>query len=521
MIVLYAAMVASQVAGGSRLWRPEERVVLSDYSYVAAVAATSFSLYIATREGLAIYDRVRRSWKPPSSIVDGYPVSRVNAAMASPGDETVWLATDAGWARYQPSIQRWDRGALPGGAQGLALDRADQSGGVYLRSGGTWYYLPAFALLPIAGRRPPGGAIRPLTVAEALRANPTVDAMQGTLLRDQRLRPYRFTAAAQTADQFELFLGTDGIGLWAIDLGMIRADRLVFGLLARDAQVVTATADGVWTLAGNARTRRRGFVAVDAELQFFRWAEGQLTQNAGFDRAFDLLQRGDVVWAATDRGLLRLDTPTDRVQLFDMRDGLPANEVLALASISEGVVVGTRLGIAIVPDQDSRAYTPTAVSGYAVLALAAARDTVWVGMTNGLGVLLPTADRVLVPRSVLEVPRLRTPIMSLALKADTVIAATRNALFWRDPSTARWAEIEPRPPISNIIRVAVDARGVWIAGDAGVAFGTVRGERAWTLLPTGVDLPGRPADLAVTGRWLWVATEAGLVRFDRQTIIGP
>jgi len=44
-------------------WRPEDRVLISDFSYVAAVAASPFTLFAATPRGLLLYDRLARRWR--------------------------------------------------------------------------------------------------------------------------------------------------------------------------------------------------------------------------------------------------------------------------------------------------------------------------------------------------------------------------------------------------------------------------------------------------------------------------
>ncbi|MEM6262080.1 MAG: ATP-binding protein [Bacteroidota bacterium] len=57
------------------------------------------------------------------------------------------------------------------------------------------------------------------------------------------------------------------------------------------------------------------------------------------------------VWVATNQGILRLSDPDfkeDTVQLlvYDKRDGLPSNEVTAVAAFQDQVIVGTRKGLA-------------------------------------------------------------------------------------------------------------------------------------------------------------------------------
>src|SRR5688500_5050100 len=81
-------------------YRPDERIVLADFSHVQAVAASRDRVFSATTEGLTIFDRRFNRWEPPVTRVDGYPDSRITAALVDPADESVWLGSDAGLAHY-------------------------------------------------------------------------------------------------------------------------------------------------------------------------------------------------------------------------------------------------------------------------------------------------------------------------------------------------------------------------------------------------------------------------------------
>ena len=56
-----------------------------------------------------------------------------------------------------------------------------------------------------------------------------------------------------------------------------------------------------------------------------------------------------------------------------------------------------------------------------------------------------------------------------------------------------------------------------MAGERGVGFATLATPLRRALATPG-DLPGRVYDLAVDDDYLWVATEAGLVRFRRALV---
>ena len=132
--VLAAALLA--VYPSNRLtaqrWRPEERALISDFSYVTAVAVSPFTLFAATTHGLTIYDRAARAWRLPVTALDGYPAERVRVALADGLDNAVWLGTDRGLARYDANLRTWEVSAVPGGVRGLMLDSRDQAGGIFV-----------------------------------------------------------------------------------------------------------------------------------------------------------------------------------------------------------------------------------------------------------------------------------------------------------------------------------------------------------------------------------------------------
>jgi ligand-binding sensor domain-containing protein len=154
-----------------------------------------------------------------------------------------------------------------------------------------------------------------------------------------------------------------------------------------------------------------------------------------------------------------------------------------------------------------------------VLSLAAARDTLWVGSTAGLRVLAPGADQPEVPAGAAATPALRDPIVALARSADTLVAATPDQLAWRDPAGGAWTVLRPRADLGRLTALAGDAGGAWVGGTQGLAFWDIaRG--SFHALRVPLDLPAAVRDVTVAPPWLWVATDSGLVRFDRRAALG-
>ena len=215
-------------------------MVISDFSEVQAVAASSWFVYAATRHGLLIYDRVARHFRNPVTAIDGYPSPVVRRAIADPSANAVWLdlGPGLGYIRYDVDGRMWTPGAL-------ASNEANQT----------------------------------LTVEAALASAPRVDAMQAVILTDRRLRTHQFTAAAATPDRPEIFFGTSGLGLVRVDKQTGEWEVLTYGLLAPGVGAVAPAPGGVWaaTSAATGRAQRRGLSWVASDVSMTHTIEGGRT----------------------------------------------------------------------------------------------------------------------------------------------------------------------------------------------------------------------------------------------------
>ena len=514
---LLALVPAPLQAQGTRGWLPDERAIISDYSVVAALAADDARLYVATGNGLGIYDVRFRQWEPPVSFLDGYPRAPVTVALADPAEEAVWLGTAGALFRYRPQIRQWESFRVAGGVLDLAYDLDDPLRGIYVRTRSGWEVLRAGAAFPAPAHDvpAPGRRAGAMSAEELFRRFPAADALRAQVLTDERLRTFQYTAAVRVPTRDDVYLGTNGMGVIHLDPGIVRFESMTFGLLAPGVGAVLTVPGGVWTGTDH-RARRTGFTFIDDRLQRYEWQEGARATGFGFGGARDLLMRDDVVWAATDRGVVRFAPGRDVTTRLTSGHGLPDDDSYALAQGPAGVWVGTAFGLALVGDDDvvtrigRGAPTP-------VLALAARRDTVWVGTTAGLGVAWPGADGIVVPPDVNATPELKSAVVAVMLRGDTIAAATIDRLIWRRGEEPWRVERALALELGTIHALAPDAGGVWVGGENGLGFFRFT-DRTFLFAARRADLPGPVRDLALSGAFLWVATEGGAVRFRVQSL---
>jgi len=148
--------------------------------------------------------------------------------------------------------------------------------------------------------------------------------------------------------------------------------------------------------------------------------------------------------------------------------------------------------------------------GVVVLSLLAVGDSLWVGTTTGLALLAPGApDLVAAPAP----PSLRVPIYGIARVGTTLVVLTSDRLAWHSLTPDTW-NLTPLPLVGRPTCIAADEGGVWIGGTTGLAWVDARTGAA-RVLTMPWDVPAAVRDVVVDRSMLWVATDSGLVRFDR------
>jgi len=498
-------------------WRAEDRVVIADFGLVLTVGAGSDVAFTVTPGGIGEYDTRFRRWGLPAQVPATLLPPIGAPALVDPVDRSLWVGGLSGLLHYDPRLESMEVVSVPGGVVDLMFDRDDTFSGLYVRSRSGWYLVARGSgfLTDVSSLPPPGRQVRPPSVADLERQLPGL-AARSLALADPRMRSYRFTAAGEVRETGEVFVGTDGLGLLALDPVTQELAPLPFGLLSADAYAVARTGGGV-VVGSGARGPRHGFTWVSADLQRYRQSEGPPATGYRFGTVLHLAEAGADLWAATDRGVWRIGPDGSALRQAPELVG-DADVVYAVAAVGLDVWVGTERGLFVV-DRDGESRRVDARVREAVLTILPVADTVWIGLEGGLGFVPPGGGEVLVPPAVADEPWLRDAVVALAMSGRQLAAATGARVAWRD-STGRWTvERAIDGEIGRIVALAGDASGLWILGVSGLA--RFRPGAAGFQIPVRrEDLPGTARGLAADDRYLWIATEGGLVRFDRG-VLGP
>lgn len=523
--------------------RRDERVRLGSFTSVPAVAVSRRYVYAAGTSGLAVYDRVFNRWLPPLSPGDGPDGAlfeqQITLLAGDPTEDALWIGAPGVVSVYRPDTEQLQRTMVVGVPDFIAFDRSG-NGDVIVRSGGQFLRISRVGITtPLSGAPALSTLIVPKQLADLYGQFPVLRTQPQIFLRnqlpDRALRPATLLSGTASPDRSsELWLGTDGEGLFRFDPTFLEATALPYGLIDPGVGALAPAADGVWAAglgvatqtlspmnAGNRAGARGGLSFVANDLQRFRWIDGTINVPLVGVRSHALATRGAKAWIGTDRGLVRMQLDgRNELRAWTTFDGLPDNRVLAVAPRDEGVWIGTPRGAVFVSDSvtgPSRGVGARWLDNVTVHALLSMGDTLWLGSEAGLvavehpmaaGTLLRPADGD---------PALRRPVRALAWSDSVLLAATDDAVLQIAPRGGRAAfrldALDPRP-VGAVTRVGVDGRTMWVAGADGVLF-VSRHDGHARLLRRGIEVSGPVLDVVAGESWWWLGTPQGLVRLRR------
>ena len=497
-------------------WRSEDRVVIGDYSRISSVAVGQTEVYLSTPESVALWNPGFQEWKGPYQPPTLDYLAGVFEALVDPLDNSLWMARSSGWVHFQETIQLWDRGTAPGRVQAIAFDRANPGAGLFLRTTNGWFVVGIGSGVAQPSR-PPADPEFPVTPEQALRQLPTLRSNSAAILRTPGLGTARYSAAAEAFDRQGWYVGTWGAGLLYLPTGAALPERVPFGLRGNVARSLFRDPRGVWVATNQTATAPAAITLVRSDLGSFFTLTGSPAFGLRYHQSADMVGNGEDLWVATDIGAVRVPTGGGSIEVFDETRGLPDRRALSLAAYRGNVYVGSQRGMVRI--DDSLHVSPVAPGFFGrAWALALSPDTVWVATNLGIRYALEDSDVLLEPGALRASPGFQVPVRDLAWKADTLVGLTRDEMLWRDPESGGWTL---GPNLSGLLgrlyRMALWRDGFWVAGERGVVWAGVGGS-GQALLRVGEDLPGVPFDLVVQGQYLWVGTNAGVVRWTLDAI---
>ncbi len=521
-LLLTASGLPAQTGG----WRPDERVLITDFGIVTSLARSSGSVFAATTGGLLTFDEAFERSELPITVEDGFPPVPPTAMVFDRRDRSLWIAAAGELLQFDPFSRRFrDRisvrqpvtDIVPGEASGSDL---------FVRTLGEWWRLDTFS----RDRR----RAQPAAVLAAIDANADLRAREEALrdpffldaARQATRTPYagsaRILDVIPSRDAYGWWLGTAGQSLVSYD-GVGRVGRrTIFGPAGAGMASVVATDTEVWFAPELPLEGRYAVAVATADLQQWRaWRAD--SSRAVPDLVSKLVRLPGGTWAAGESGLHWMGD--GRAEWRQERDvDLSYTPLLAMAAASgpsaEAVWLGSTRGLLRVRGVGGGvdiAVMPSTAVGSVV----EADQRVWIGTDYGL-YSMPVPDSIgqmVQPRRAEGPSALRSRVGALIASGDTVYAGLEREVWWRAGRDAPWARMESIGRArARVSALAIRDGVLWVGSAAELTVVEVAGSVVGSY-SFGPDLPPGPrgetaiADIAVVSSTeAWLALPAGAIR---------
>jgi ligand-binding sensor domain-containing protein len=501
--VVLTLWAQSAWAQASRNWRPDDRVLITAFAEVGAIAQDQRHLYAATSGGLTIYDYVQQRWLPPSTLEDGYPPFAPPTALAVDvqGNE-VWLGTARGSVlRWRGLPPRWEivTGALLEPVLAIVPINSIADDAIYIQTRSAWHRARrlSFATELVPPPQVPREALQRAAASRTI--DPELAALRARIGVDPHARRWPITATIPVDRPNQYWFGTRGAFLFGFDAIRMESNWLWFGAPTRGVTALAIDGNDLW-LGGDGRGPRGGVVRATRDLQ--RWSLFDPLDRAPDGRVVAIAAGSDAVYFASDRGVYRFE-PNAR----EAWQRFPIDDPFTLAALPSGVWVGTQHGIILIREGQAR----SVLVGPRVVRITVIGDSVWAATNRGL-----LTRSVAAADSASWDPVVGLPaggFVDAAGLGQTRYALAPDALYTR--TTAGWSGPVRTPAMNGLgrlRRLLADDTALWIAGERGIAR-YVPAREEWLYFLTPGDIPEGPiTDLAVDGSFVWLATPAGALR---------
>ncbi|TFG66613.1 MAG: hypothetical protein E4H28_01415 [Gemmatimonadales bacterium] len=521
VLVAWTPATARSQIGPSH-WDADERVLVTSFQRVTALARSPDRLFAATDEGLVVRNEAFGQWELPITREDGYPPSRVTALAWDRRDGTLWLATeDARLIQLEPFDRRFVDEIRLNERISRIIPSADDPSQLLVRTRGGWFSMDPFSrqmtgLDATAADRAISADFE-LRERRELLSNPRFDAARA-FLATRGSTHYQITDVMPATELGQFWVSSYGGFLFRYDSFTGLATPVDYGLVGRGGGAVLVDETGTWFAPGEV-TDRYAITWADPELAVWRTWEsesiGPMDRDLPSDPIHVLLRRGNDLWAGGDRGVYRFDGKAwHREATGQIGVG---QRVLSLASGPDdlaGTWVGTDRGL-------FRLQGPGALAGSVMLgarritALASHAGGLWVGTDWGLAGFESAAG---LPVATSSEGQPRGPVTSLRASGSRLYAGIDRDVWWLEDKV--WHRADALGALSAPAS-ALEVRDgiVFIGSDDGlIAWNTNSGEQRRFSFAAG-DLPtgsrgeeGVMAVSAIGPDVVWLTTPAGAMR---------
>ena len=450
-------------------------VSYTDFRYVTSISVGPQYVYFGTTGGITRYDRYLNRWDTPYTTSDGLSESWIARVAFDPASQYLWCQTRNGFIDfYQPTEKQWHRAGSP----------------------------PPDLLF-----QDPPALIYPDFFTEfeyTFLANGPEASIQ-----DRNLRTYPVQVSA--VDGWDnMWIGTWGLNAGKGDIRTQRLQMLRFGLIESSVAAMILDGPVMWFGGIGELQGSRGITRYHRRSDEWTYYEARYIDTFRSDNVTSMAANNQYLWLGTYEGLVQFDKKKNSWKTSTILDGLSDNEVLDLALDRKNLWIGTAFGLSSLnTEMDTmQKVAHDVLASSIVYEIEIENGTIWAATNHGLYTL---------PRGHLEwepfVDRedhLGGVVSDIASEGSSVWFAAipswaaEERLFLRTQA-GRLDTGRPRVPGSTSLPIALFLSRFNAAADT------------WEQhFPPGTYAFSTINDLAVDDSSAWIATDEGVLKYDRR-----
>lgn len=523
-------------------YRPGDWITISATRKATSIAVGYKTAYIGTVGGILRYDFTKKQFDYPLTTSNGLLDNYVKVVALDRQNDFLWVATETGLQFYNPAAQQFTTATYF--QIGIGLDEEIHSIG--FETGKIWlqtnkgYLSSANSLFSFVRDNLPETTV---IVWHGIRAIPKgslphifTDQESGfqfddyeKVFTDNEFRKYPLTY--YLFDHLgNLWIGTNGAGVWKANSISFLAEPLSYGLAMEDVSAIGFDDITMWV--GGSRKHvtvdpivpiQSGITEWDQEKDKFRYHDSGFRSALRVQNVNCLMIDKENVWIGTNEGLVRKIKSMDYWTTYGAYSGLYHPSVYSVAAEGRTIYIGTQQGLNTAKPKEkdyiiSKVEIPE-LFNIPIFKILINDKKVWMGTGNGI-YLLSLDKNVLshfnaVGFNVNTTAFLDQQVRGIAEDSSNIYFASELSVIRYSKATAIWESIPINTQylLAGINDAVCDEYNLWIATNSGV-LRYIKSKHKWIYYGTQDGLAGECVKkILIDGDYVWFGTNKGLTQF--------
>lgn len=340
-------------------------------------------------------------------------------------------------------------------------------------------------------------------------------ALSPNTLEGPNLRDFPVVTAAEDQEN-DIWIGTWGLGAGKIENYGIDLELYSFGPYTSNCHTMYRDGPLFYFGGRNDVGAENALTIWNLEDSTWTYFEAQYDNSFSSDEVNDIIRAGDYMFLATDFGLVRMDPGGGNFRSYTQPGSFQTDLVLSLEYYNGDLFIGTNQGIYVMDVKtDSISYMGGGVAGAAsILDILAYKSDLWIGSSYGAIRYDFTTNRFYRYSSA------GGALLSVTYDIepdpkDGLWFATEDAVVWMSDKFNEKLRIDVNTELDSYhpYRLVVGERWVFIATDYGVyRYDRMQQDFVHYTMEDGL-IDNSVYDMFMEGNYIWMATAGGITRF--------